>query len=195
MTPLAKSRSSRSGAAGTYVALLRGVNVAGKNKLPMRDLAAIFTEAGCTNVRTYIQSGNVVFSADPGCAKRLPDLVPQRIADRFGFRPPLMLRTADELRKVATGNPFLKSDADVGSLHVAFLADLPPKRCVAALDQRRSPGDSFKVRGREIFLYLRSGVAGSKLTNDYFDSTLGTTSTLRNWRTVLKLLDIQRTMH
>ena len=181
---------SLSNPTGRHVALLRGINVGGKNKLPMRDLAAMFTEAGCTEVRTYIQSGNVVFSATPMCVKQLPDVISQRIAERFGFRAPVILRTADEFRRVVTGNPFLKSDADAGPLHVAFLADLPDPRRVAALDPKRSPGDYLKVRGREIYLCLPNGVAGTKLSNAYFDSTLATTSTIRNWRTVLKLVEI-----
>ncbi len=184
----------RRNATGRYVALLRGINVGGKNTLPMRDLAVMFVEAGCTDVRTYIQSGNVVFSATPGVVKRLADDISRRIAKSFGYRVPLVLRTADELHQVLTGNPFLKSDADAGSLHVAFLADLPDPRRVAALDPKRSPDDSFKVRGREIYLCLPNGVAGTKLSNAYFDSTLATTSTLRNWRTVLKLLEMTRTM-
>ena len=182
--------TSRSDPTGRYVALLRGINVGGKNKLPMRDLAAMFTEAGCTEVRTYIQSGNVVSSITPKRAKRLPDLISKQIAERFGYRVPVVLRTADEFRQVVTGNPFLKADADSGSLHVAFLADLPDPRRVAALDPKRSPGDSLKVRSREIYLCLPNGVAGTKLSNAYFDSTLATTSTFRNWRTVLKLVEM-----
>ena len=126
--------TSRSNPTSRYVALLRGINVGGKNKLPMRDLAAMFTEAGCTEVRTYIQSGNVVFSATPMCVKRLPEVISQRIAERLGFRIPVVLRTVDEFRQVVTSNPFLKLNADAGSLHVAFLADLPNPRRVAALD-------------------------------------------------------------
>ena len=182
------------GRIGTYVALLRGINVGGKNKLPMLKLAAIFTEAGCTDVRTDIQSGNVVFSVAPGCAKRLPGLISHGIADRFGYRVPVVLRTVDEFQQVAGSNPFPKSDADAGTLHVAFLAELPDQRLITALDPTRSPGDSFKVRGREIYLRLPNGVARTKLTNDYFDSTLATTSTIRNWRTVLTLHEITQTM-
>ena len=194
MPPHTKSfparRDSRSKGSATYVALLRGINVGGKNKLSMLDLAAMFTEAGCMDVRTYIQSGNVVFSAAPGLAKRLPDLVSQHIADRFGYRVPVVTRTADEFRQVATRNPFIKSDADANSLHVGFLANLPDQRHIAALDEKRSPGDSFKVHRREVYLCLPNGVARTKLTNNYFDSTLATTSTFRNWRTVLKLLEM-----
>jgi len=194
MAPRTRANTSRSQVAGAYVALLRGINVGGKNKLPMADLTAIFNGAGCTQVQTYIQSGNVVFSAPPGSTNRLPDLVATRIARRFGFVVPVVLRTGHELSRVAAGNPFLKSGAEAASLHVAFLADEPDRRLVAALDPNRSPGDSFKVRGREIYLCLPDGVARTRLTNDYFDSTLATTSTLRNWRTVLKLVEITQTM-
>lgn len=176
-----------------YVALLRGINVGGKNMLPMSQVAKVFIEAGCTDVRTYIQSGNVVFAATPGCAKRVPHLVSAGIAERFGFRPALVVRTADEIGRVASGNPFLRPDADAGSLHVAFLAEAPDRQRIAALDPERSPGDSFELRGREIYLCLPNGVARTKLTNNYFDSTLATTSTLRNWRTVLKLLEMMQT--
>ncbi len=176
-----------------FVALLRGINVGGKNKLLMADLATIVTEAGGGDVRTYIQSGNVVFTATAASAKRIPGLISKKIEERFGYSVPVVLRSADEMAAAAKNNPFLKSGADAESLHVAFLADLPDKRHIAALDPKRSPGDSFAVRGREIYLHLPDGVARTKLTNHYVDSTLATTSTMRNWRTVLKLLEIMRT--
>lgn len=185
-----KSKSARSRAVAVYVALLRGINVGGKNKLPMSALAEIFAEAGCTDVRTYIQSGNVVFSAPPILGRRLPDLISKRIADRLGLRVPVVLRTAEDIRLVAEANPFLRAGTDPASLHVAFLADLPDPRHVAALDPKRSPGDSFVVLGREIYLSLPNGMARSKLTNAYFDSGLATISTARNWRTVLKLVEM-----
>src|SRR5438105_5723824 len=90
-----------------HVALLRGINVGGKNKLPMSDLVAMFADAGCADVRSYIQSGNVVFRASAEHAARVPALVGAAIAERFGFRVPVVLRTADELREVSAHNPFL----------------------------------------------------------------------------------------
>lgn len=186
--------SPRPRAVAAHLALLRGINVGGKNKLSMSALSEMFAEAGCAEVRTYIQSGNVVFTATPALAQRLPDLISKRIADRFGLRVPVVLRSADELRQVAAGNPFLQSGADAESLHVAFLTDRPDDRRIAVLDPKRSPGDSFEVRGGEIYLHLPNGVAGTKLTNAYFDSKLATTSTVRNWRTVLKLVEMTQTM-
>ena len=169
----------------TYVALLRGVNVGGKNKLPMRDLTVMLTLAGCEAVENYIQSGNVVFKAGAVLAARIPTLMASGIEERFGYRVPVV--TAEELRDIVRGNPFLNAGADAERLHVAFLADAPGSDRVAQLDPDRSPPDAFFVRGREIFLYCPNGLARSKLTNDYFDSKLATTSTVRNWRTVLTL--------
>src|SRR5262245_12012433 len=90
-----------------YAALLRGINVGGKNKLPMKDLSAIFASAGCTGVETYIQSGNVVFEAPRAVADALPGEIARLIAARFGYRIPVILRSAEELDEVARRNPFL----------------------------------------------------------------------------------------
>ena len=174
----------------TYVALLRGINVGGKNMLPMKDLCAMFGAAGCAAVRSYIQSGNVIFQADPGVAAQLPGLITAQIAERFGHRPPVILRTAEQLREVVSNNPFLEARAAEDTLHVMFLADLPSPSRVAALDPHRSPPDAFVVRGQEIYLQLPRGVADTKLSKDYFDSKLATISTGRNWRTVIKLLEL-----
>jgi uncharacterized protein (DUF1697 family) len=184
--PLARDAST------VHVALLRGINVGGKNRLPMAALAELFAAAGCAAVQTYIQSGNVVFRASAKAARRIPRVVADGISTGFGLDVPIVLRTSAELAKVAGGNPFLAEGADPDALHVAFLAAVPEPRRAAALDPRRSPGDSFALRGRELYLHLPSGVGRTKLTNAYLDATLGTLSTLRNWRTVLRLLAMAR---
>jgi uncharacterized protein (DUF1697 family) len=172
----------------TYVALLRGINVGGKNRLPMTDLRERFIEAGCGEVRSYIQSGNVIFTAPPSLAASLPGIITAGIAATFGYRTPVLLRSADQLREVLTTNPFLRAGATEDTLHVMFLADRPSSDRVDILDPDRSPGDAFAVRGQEIYLCLPNCVAETKLSNAYFDTKLGTTSTGRNWRTVAKLL-------
>ena len=170
-----------------YVALLRGINVGGRNKLPMRELTAVFVEAGGEDVRTYIQSGNVVFQADPSVADGLPARITAAIAAGRGYQIPVVVRTAADIARVVHGNPFLAAGADPSKLHVGFLAEAPDPARVAALDPDRSPPDAFEVRGNEVYLHFPNGVARSKLTNVYFDRTLGTISTVRNWRTVCKL--------
>jgi uncharacterized protein (DUF1697 family) len=172
------------------VALLRGINVGGKNLLPMKDLARLFADAGCADVRTYIQSGNVLFQASPAKAEGLPGLIAAGIADRFGYRTPVVLRTVEELGRSIRDNPFLDAEAPESWLHVLFLASHPDACRVAALDPDRSPPDAYVVRGREIFLQCPNGVGNTKLTNAYFDSKLAIISTGRNWRTVTRLFEL-----
>jgi uncharacterized protein (DUF1697 family) len=159
----------------------------------MRDFAALLTEIGCTDVATYIQSGNAVCTASPACANRLPAELSRRMAAQFGFKSPVIIRSASEMQRISIKNPFLKSEVDPATLHVAFLANKPTRQKASALDPQRSPGDSFALRGSELYLQLNAGVAKSKFTNSYFDSTLDTTSTMRNWRTVLALTEMAAT--
>jgi uncharacterized protein (DUF1697 family) len=178
------------GAATTFLALLRGVNVGGKNRVAMKELAGLLAGAGLEEVRTYIQSGNAIFRAPRAKGPELPGLIAGLIAERFDLSVPVVIRSAEELSGVVRSNPFLEGGADPEALYVAFLADEPAAARIAALDPNRSPPDAFRVRGREVYLHLPNGVAGSRLTNDYFDSRLGTRSTARNWRTVLKLAEL-----
>lgn len=157
-----------------HVALLRGINVGG-NTVPMAKLVRLFEKAGCTEVETYIQSGNVVF------VSKKPEKIPAAL------KMPVVMRTAEELAKTVKNNPWPKG-TDI--LHVAFLADPPSKDAIASLDPKRSPGDTWIVEGRDMYLRLPNGVGKSKITNAWLDSKLKTTSTLRNWRTVLKLLEM-----
>jgi uncharacterized protein (DUF1697 family) len=177
---------SKSTAAGSWVALLRGVNVGGKNRLPMKLLAGCFEAAGCLEVETVGASGNVRFRAPAAVARAAPGLVEARIYEECGFRAPVVLRSGEEIAAVLAGSPFLAEGVDEGLLHVVFLATRPVAGA-AGIDPARSPGDRFVVRGREVYLALGKGVSGSKFTNDYFDRALGTVGTWRNWRTVGKL--------
>jgi uncharacterized protein (DUF1697 family) len=186
-----KSGPARPASKGiAYVALLRGINVGGNNMLPMKDLAAMFEKAGCADVRTYIQSGNVIFRADADVAARIPDVIAKAIAARSKIKIPVVVRTAADLRRVAEKNPFLRRGVDVDKLHVVFLAAKPASAALSALDPKRSPPDEFAAEGGEVFLHCPNGYGRSKLSNAYFDAKLATTSTVRNWRTVLKLLEL-----
>jgi uncharacterized protein (DUF1697 family) len=183
-----KAASSRE----AHVALLRAINVGGNNPVPMTDLAALFTEAGCASVRTYIQSGNVVFEPPARPPADMSALLAKRIEARFGLKVPVVLRSASELAAVVRDNPFLAQGVDAESLHVMFLADVPTAEAAARLDPDRSPPSRFVLVGRDVYVHLPKGVARTKLTNDYFDRTLATVSTMRNWRTVSKLLEMAR---
>jgi uncharacterized protein (DUF1697 family) len=173
-----------------YVALLRGINVSGKNMLPMKALAEIFQSAGCEAVRTYIQSGNVLFAAEAKFAADVPALISGRIEAEFGYRVPVVLRSQAELSAAIAANPFFGPEVDPKALHVYFLAETPTPGAVATLDPDRSPPDRFAVVGREVHLHLPNGMGRTKLTNAWLDAKLKTLSTARNWNTVLELRDL-----
>ena len=170
-----------------HIALLRGINVGGKNIVPMRELAALFTAAGCRDVTTYIQSGNVIFTAPASVLTKLSATV----SNAFGV--PAVIRSHDELAAAISGNPYLAEGIDPKTLHMMFLATHPATTAVAALDPDRSPPCRFCVKGQDIYLHLPAGVAKTKITNAWIDSKLSTVSTIRNWNTVLKLLELTRT--
>lgn len=108
-------------AAGIYIALMRGVNVGGHNRLPMKDLSCVFKELQCSDVQTYIQSGNVVFRASAELAPLVPTRVSSSISTRFGFSPPVVVRNLEEMVEIVAKNPFIEEGVDPATLHVAFL--------------------------------------------------------------------------
>ena len=169
-----------------YVALLRGVNLAGKNKVPMVGLRALFESLGHTQVSTYIQSGNVLFtSARPLKPKSLETV----IHDKFGFPAAVMLRTPQELERVVASSPFKR--VDTSKLHVAFMAGEPRREVVDDLDRGRFKPEEFVVQGHDLYLHLPNGVGRTKLPA-YLDRQLKTPFTIRNWNTVMKLLELSR---
>ncbi len=176
----------------THVALLRGINVGGRNTLPMGRLVSLFQDAGCERVRTYIQSGNVVFEAPVARARLVPAAVMTAIAPELGVDVPIVTRTATEFERIVSANPFVASDTDPDFLHVGFLANSPNAARGAALDPDRSPPDEFTLHKGELYLRCPNGMARTKLTNAYFDVALQTVTTVRNWRTTLKLLELSR---
>lgn len=173
-----------------YVALLRGINVGGHNMLPMKELRDIALQLGCEKVQTYIQSGNLIFTADEARASELSNRLTARIADQFNLNVPVVLRSRADLQSILTSNPYVAAGMPAESLHAMFLAATPEPERVSLLDANRFLPQTYRLEGREIYLYLPHGVATSKLTNTYFDRTLSTTSTLRNWRTVRMLYEL-----
>jgi uncharacterized protein (DUF1697 family) len=175
---------------GVYIALFRGINVGPAHRVSMADLVTVFTDVGCRDVRTYIQSGNVVFAATEALARRAGSAVAARMATRCGFGVPIVIRSDNDMRDVIKRNPFLRAGAEANSLHVAFLETEPSAAQIERLDPRRSLPDEFAVRGREVYLRLPNGAGKTKLSNAYLESRLGTISTLRNWRTVTALAEM-----
>jgi len=171
-----------------YVALLRGVNVGGKT-LEMRELAKLFESEGLREVRTYIQSGNVIFAAPQKDIRNLKARLQGRIAERFGLEVTVILRTREELRQIIENNTLLSSGSrEVERLHVTFLEDRP-KNGQPPISSKKT-NDEFRLADKEVYLYCPNGYGKTVYSNSYFEKHLGVRATTRNWRTVEKLYEI-----
>jgi len=173
-------------------AFLRGINVGGHNPLPMAALRMAFQSLGATDVRTYIQSGNVVFCAENRDLQQLVVDAEMQLSRTVGKRVAVILRTGQELEELVQRWPFLGTDADPARSAVVFLDDFPAGGRAALLDPARSPPDRFVLSGREIYLHCPNGFGRSKLTVDWFEKRLSVQATARNWRTVKTLAEWTR---
>jgi uncharacterized protein (DUF1697 family) len=162
-----------------WVALLRGVNLGARNKVPMAELKAKLEDAGYGDVRTYIASGNVLLDGPAG-RKALGSELERLVLDAFGVTTVVILRKPKELAATVEAHPFERTS----DTHVAFLAKRPAKDAVAGLEAIDQ--DAVLV-GAELYLRLPRGVHGSRLSNARIESLLGVPATLRNWRTVVAL--------
>ncbi len=175
----------------TWIALLRGINVGGKNRLPMDTLRNLLAQQGCEHIRTYIQSGNAVFSAAESDAEKLSGRISLAIAQQQGFQPPVIcLRTAD-LEQAVRNNPFTRAGQAPPSLHVYFLAARPAASAAAALDRLAAGNERWAWGEGVMYLHAPHGVGRSKLAGGA-EAALGVDATARNWKTVNKLLEMAK---
>lgn len=173
----------------TWIALFRGINVGGRNPLPMKALAALLEELGSRGVRTYIQSGNVVFASKRGGAAPLSKAIAKGIRARFGFEPGVLLMGSNELEDAIAGNPFPEAETDPKALHLGFLAAAPPSPDLEKLEALRSESERFQLAGKVFYLHAPDGVGRSRLAASA-EKLLGVPMTDRNWRTVCKLREM-----
>jgi uncharacterized protein (DUF1697 family) len=178
-----------------YLALLRGINVGGRNKVAMADLRDLAAAVGLTDATTYIQSGNLVFSSAEAGTAELADLLEAEIASRLGVRPAVVVLSAGELKQVIGDNPF-PHETNPKCLHAVFRRDeLGPDAIAAiaaAVQQARDSGshDEATVVGRALFVHTPDGFGRSDLAARLTSSKVQATGTARNWATVTKLMEM-----
>ena len=174
----------------TCIALLRGINVSGKNLIKMVELRETLTGIGLQNIRTYIQSGNIVFESDEA-GDRLADIISSQIHSRFGFNIPVIVLLQDELRRIRDNNPFIAT-ADVieKQLYVTLLGSAPEQAIVDHINSLDFSPDQLIFAGKAIYLNLVTGAANTKITNALLEKKLKVNATARNWNTVLKLCEM-----
>lgn len=177
----------------TYIAILRGINVSGTKKIRMEDLRVKLTDMGFRQVKTYIQSGNVVFDHEKTDPLELAKRFEQIILDEYGFAVPVIITDADALEYVLTHNPFLNDrNEEADKLHVTFLAEAPADEKINKLDDKAYLPDEFIFKNNAIYLFCPNGYGRTKLTNNFFESKLKVTATTRNWKTVNALVELAK---
>jgi uncharacterized protein (DUF1697 family) len=175
----------------TVISILRGINVGGKNKIPMVELKAVYEGLKFKNVTTYIQSGNVIFSASESDSKTLSKKIEQGILKKFGFNVPVIARTIEEMQSAIKKNPFLKEKGiELEKLHVTFLEDSPAADNLKKAMEYKYEPDKFIIVNKEVYLHCPNGYGNTKLTNTFFENKLKVRATTRNWRTTNELLKI-----
>ncbi len=178
----------------TFIALFRGINVGGKNSLPMKELVAILEGLGAITVKTYIQSGNAVFLSDEKDLSKLADQIKLEIKKHRRFEPHVLILDLKDLKRAIQQNPFPEAEAAPQTLHAAFLADLPKKPDLKKLESLRSTSERFSLIDRVFYLHAPEGVGRSKLAANA-ERLLGEAMTDRNWRTVLAISKIAQELN
>lgn len=168
----------------TYIILLRGINVSGKNKIPMADLRALLNDLNFKNIQTYIQSGNIILESDESkstVCKKIKDAILQR----FDYDVPVIARTISEWKKAIDSYPFSVENEKIVAF--AFLNEVPKE---TTIEIKKIGEDKYKIDDDVVFLYCPSGFGKTKLTNNSIEKKLKVTATTRNLRTTLKLLEL-----
>ena len=169
--------------------MLRGINLGSTRRVPMAELRKLLSGAGYVDIRTYVQSGNVVLSSDADPAE-LERECAGLISERFGFEVPVVVRTRDELSEVVARDPLGDVAEDLKRYQVSFLAKELEPEIVKRLRALVVAPEALVVDGREVYAWHPEGVARSKLWNGLASKSLGVTSTARNWTTVTTLLEM-----
>ena len=181
----------------TYVALLRGINVSGQKSILMADLKGLFESLKFKDVRTYIQSGNVVYRERDGKAGRAGEAgraggsarkIEKAILKRFGFEVTVLVRTAEELAGILGNNPFGKSGLGEGDkVYISFLSAIPENALVKAQAPVSKDGDRWIFKGSEAYILCKHGFGKTVFSNGYLEKKLGVRATTRNLQTVAML--------
>jgi uncharacterized protein (DUF1697 family) len=168
-----------------YIALLRSLNVGPKNRIKMPELESLLKDLAFSGLKTYLQSGNLVFASDFTDPQVVASRIEKAITKGSGLEVAVVVKTQAEMLRIAGNNPFLKRDSiEAEFLHVTFLFGQPEERKTKLIEMIQDPKDSFRLAGREIYLYCPRGYGNTKFSNTFFEKKLGVAATTRNWRTV-----------
>jgi uncharacterized protein (DUF1697 family) len=172
----------------TYIALLKGINVGGHKKVPMAELRELLTKSGFKNVKTYIQSGNVILQSSEMSIKNIEDSIQKIIFDYFGFEVSILVKTMQDLKRIFDDSPF--SDDIKKASYFIMLHDIPEPNLVKATLEKTYEGEDYYIINDCIYFYCVKGYGQAKFNASFFERKLQTFATARNYNTMLKLLSL-----
>jgi uncharacterized protein (DUF1697 family) len=176
-----------------YIALLRGINVSGHNRIKMAELKGLFESLEFKSVKTYVQSGNVIFDYESTDSMILTDEIERKINAVFGFFVKTFILTVDDLENIVKRNPFAgEPNIEIDKLHITLLTDIPEINKVLSLDLKKEEDEKFLIIERCVFLYCPNGYGRTKLNNTIFERKFKTICTTRNWKTINYLLEMSK---
>lgn len=171
----------------TYIALIRGINVGGNSILPMKELVAVLESSDLHNVKTYIQSGNVLFQSKAESVPQLASKIGSAIKKSHGFEPSVFLLESSALENTIQLNPFVDAEALPNTLHIGFMVSAPEYSDIQSLEKIKAENERFQIIGNAFYLHAPDGIGRSKLATQV-ERILGVAMTTRNWRTVSKIM-------
>lgn len=176
----------------TYISMLRGINVSGQKKIRMADLNDLYKSMNFANIKTYVQSGNVVFGSGENDSEKLAQEIETEIAKNYGYPVSVFIRTAEDFNRILQNNPFLNErKAEPAKLHVTFLNRIPSDLEISNFKPPVNSGDDeFSFGEQEIYVYCPNGYGRTKLNNNFFERKLNIPATTRNWKTVNTLFEM-----
>ncbi|MCI5081950.1 MAG: DUF1697 domain-containing protein [Saprospiraceae bacterium] len=174
----------------TYIALLRGINVSGQKKIKMADLREALSQLSFSNIRTYIQSGNILFDSEEENIRELETQIHDKIQAAFGFDVPVLVIRPELLHRIMKENPFLDQGKETNKLYVTFLAEKPETDQIKLLESVDYSPEEFILEDSFLYFYFPNGYGRTKLNNNFFEKKLKVKATTRNWKTINKLYEL-----
>lgn len=173
----------------TYIALLRGINVSGQKLIKMADLRARFESWGFSNVKTYIQSGNIIFNSTIKDINKLALLIGEKILETYGFDVKVIVKTPVDLINVIKKNPFAP-DKDVNRMYFTLLSNVPSEDRIRKLSEYDYSPEEYILQGNVVYFYSPAGYGKAKMNNNFFENKLKVSATTRNMKTMNKLVEM-----
>ncbi len=173
-----------------HLILLRGINVSGKNIIKMERLREVLSQNGFENVKTYIQSGNILLESEDKNSEKVAREIENLIETHFELHVSAIAVSKKILKKVLEENPFLNQNSDLKKLYVVFLSAIPLEESKMKLLKTNLEPDEFKISGKIVYLKYHDTAGNSKLSNKLIENKLKVNATMRNWNTIQKLLEL-----